>query len=59
MMLSMLIPPECGINSLLRRSEVARNLWRKSKIISELFPFRYPITWDTLSFGGMLISMWI
>ena len=29
MMLSMLIPPECSINSLLRRSEVARNLWRK------------------------------
>lgn len=31
----------------------------RSNIIRLLFPFRYPIIWDTLYFGGMLISMWM
>ena len=30
-----------------------------SKIISELLPFKYPITSDTLYLGGILISMWM
>jgi len=30
-----------------------------SNIISELFPFKYPINSDTLSFGGILTNMWM
>ena len=31
----------------------------RSNIIRLLFPFRYPIIWDTLYFGRMLISIWM
>ena len=31
----------------------------RSNIIMLLFPFRYPIIWDTLYFGGMLINIWM
>ena len=31
----------------------------RSNIIRLLFPFRYPMIYDTLYFGGILISIWI